>query len=71
MTPDEVHHSAVKLACNIRNEKFVDMIEEDVNNFIDAHSDPQTDEDLLETIKSACEEESEEWNEEIESVALL
>ncbi|XP_061433688.1 uncharacterized protein LOC133359240 isoform X2 [Lethenteron reissneri] len=74
-TPDEVHHSAVekavRLARIIRDEGFVDMTEEDVNGLIDAHSDPLTDEDLLEMMKSASEEESEEeQDEEIEERGL-
>ncbi|XP_035207015.1 tigger transposable element-derived protein 1-like [Stegodyphus dumicola] len=57
-TPEEVHHSAVekavRLAHIIRNEGFVDMTKEDISALIDCHSDPLTDEDLLEMTKSAC-----------------
>ncbi|XP_035209273.1 tigger transposable element-derived protein 1-like [Stegodyphus dumicola] len=50
-TPEEVHHSAVRLAHIIRNEGFVDMTKEDTSALIDRHSDPLTDEDLLEMEK--------------------
>lgn len=67
-TPEEIHHSAVekavRLAHIIRNEGFVDMTEEDISALIDCHSDPLTDEDLLEMTKSASEEENEEEDEE-------
>ncbi|XP_072255075.1 tigger transposable element-derived protein 1-like [Pyxicephalus adspersus] len=67
-TPEEVHHSAVekavRLAHIIRNEGFVDMMEEDIGALIDCHSDPLTDEDLLEMTKSASEEENKEEDEE-------
>ncbi|XP_068242345.1 tigger transposable element-derived protein 1-like [Palaemon carinicauda] len=62
-TPDEIHHSAVEkavaLAHTIKDEGFVDMTKEDMNRFIEAHSDPLTDEDLLEMTKLASGEESE------------
>ncbi|XP_068242330.1 tigger transposable element-derived protein 1-like [Palaemon carinicauda] len=61
--PDEIHHSAVEkavaLARTIKDEGFVDMMEEDMNRFIEAHSDPLTEEDLLEMTILASEEESE------------
>lgn len=40
-------------------EGFYDIMQDEVNNFIDAHSEPLADEDLLELIKSASKEEEE------------
>ncbi|XP_066946921.1 tigger transposable element-derived protein 1-like [Macrobrachium rosenbergii] len=69
-TPDEIHHSAVqkvvKLANIINDEGFIDMTEDEVNGLIDAHSDPLTDDDLVEMTKSASEEESQEEEDEDE-----
>ncbi|XP_064104045.1 tigger transposable element-derived protein 1-like [Macrobrachium nipponense] len=62
-TPDEVHHSAVdkavRLARLVANEGFTDMTAEDINSLIDCHSEPLTNEDLVEMIRSASEEEEE------------
>ena len=62
-TPDEVQHSAVdsavRLARMVNTEGFVDMTTEEVNTLIDCHSEPLTDEDLVEMTKSASEEEEE------------
>ncbi|KAI5100977.1 hypothetical protein C0J45_9963 [Silurus meridionalis] len=63
-SPEETQHSAVekavKLAKILGGEGFDDMTTEDVNFLIDAHSDPLTDEDLAELMKSAGEEEEEQ-----------
>ena len=75
-TPDEAHHSAMendaRLACIIMDEGFFNMTEEDVNGHNDCHSEPLTDEDLLEMTKSAGEEknEKEQDQEEIEKRGL-
>ncbi|KAM9385675.1 tigger transposable element-derived protein 1-like [Pholidichthys leucotaenia] len=62
-TPDEVHHSAVhkavRLARLVATEGFSDMTTEDVNTLIECHSEPLTDEDLVEMTRSASEEEEE------------
>ncbi|KAM9332718.1 tigger transposable element-derived protein 1-like [Pholidichthys leucotaenia] len=62
-TPDEVHHSAVdkavRLARLVATEGFSDMTTEDVNTLIECHSEPLTDEDLIEMTRSASEEEEE------------
>ncbi|XP_064103355.1 tigger transposable element-derived protein 1-like [Macrobrachium nipponense] len=62
-TPDEVHHSAVdkavRLAQLVANEGFSDMTAEDLNSLIDCHSEPLTNEDLVEMTRSASEEEEE------------
>ncbi|XP_064090765.1 tigger transposable element-derived protein 1-like [Macrobrachium nipponense] len=62
-TPDEVHHSAVnkavRLAWLVANEGISDMTAEDVNSLIECHSEPLTDEDLVEMTRSASEEEEE------------
>lgn len=58
---DEIHHfivdKAVKLAKLLGRDGFTDMTSEDINNLIEAHSDPLTEEDLTEMTKSASEEE--------------
>ena len=63
-TPDDVQHSAlektIRLARIIRDEGFVDMTEEDINGLIHYHSEPLTDEELLEMMKSVSNEENEE-----------
>jgi hypothetical protein len=63
-TPEEIHNSAVnealKLAKILGGDGFDDMTPDDVNDLIDAHSQPLTDEDLEEMTKSASEEEEEE-----------
>ena len=46
------------------DEGFVDMTEEDVGALINRHSNPLTDEDLLEMTKFASEEENGEEDEE-------
>ena len=60
-TADEVHHSAVhkavRLARLVATEGFSDMTSEEVNTLIECHSNPLTDEDLVEMTKSASEEE--------------
>ncbi|XP_064103313.1 tigger transposable element-derived protein 1-like [Macrobrachium nipponense] len=62
-TPDEVHHfavdKAVRLAQLIANEGFSDMTAEDVNSLIECHSEPLTDEVLVEMTRSVSEEEEE------------
>ena len=67
-SPDEVHHAAVdkavRLAQLLEGDGFTDMTHEEVNELIDAHSQPLTDEDLTELTKSASEEEEEEGEEE-------
>ncbi|KAM9365930.1 tigger transposable element-derived protein 1-like [Pholidichthys leucotaenia] len=61
--PDEVHHSAVdkavRLARLVATEGFSDMTTEDVNTLIECHSEPLTDEDLIEMTRSESEEEEE------------
>ena len=63
-TPDDVQHlvveKAVRLAYIIRDEGFIDMTKEDINSLIHCHSEPLTDEELLEMIKSVSNEENEE-----------
>uniref|UniRef100_UPI00358E0465 tigger transposable element-derived protein 1-like n=1 Tax=Myxine glutinosa TaxID=7769 RepID=UPI00358E0465 len=54
---------AVKLAKRLGGDGFNNMTHEDVNDLIDAHSQPLTDEDLTEMTKSASEEEEEEQEE--------
>ena len=65
-TADEVQHDAideaVKLAKLLGGDGFSDMTTEDVNNLIDAHSKPLTDDDLTEMTKSASEEEEDPDN---------
>ena len=62
-TPDEVLHSAVdkavRLARLVATEGFSDMTTEDVNTLIECHSEPLTDEDLVERTRSVSEEEEE------------
>nr|XP_061782207.1 tigger transposable element-derived protein 1-like [Nerophis lumbriciformis] len=64
LSPDEVHRCAVdkvvKLAKVLRGEGFNDMTSVDVNELIDAHSQPLSDEDLKELMTSAREEEEQE-----------
>ncbi|XP_061774524.1 tigger transposable element-derived protein 1-like [Nerophis ophidion] len=64
LTPDEVHRCAVdkvvKLAKMLRGEGFNDMTSFDVNELIDAHSQPLSDEDLKDLMTSAREEEEQE-----------
>jgi len=66
-TPEEINHSAVdkavKLAKLLQGEGFEDMTSDDINDLIDAHSQPLTVEDLTELTKSASEEEEEEQDE--------
>lgn len=73
-SPDEVHHSAVdkaiRLAKLLGGEGFQDMTQDDVNDLIETHSAPLTDEDLTELTKSASEEEVEEQEEEEEDEGL-
>lgn len=54
----------MRLAHIIRNEGFVDKIKEHISALIDCHSDPLTEENLLEMTKSPSEEENEEEDEE-------
>ncbi|XP_061923676.1 tigger transposable element-derived protein 1-like isoform X2 [Entelurus aequoreus] len=64
LSPDEVHRYAVdkvvKLAKMLRGEGFNDMTSVDVNELIDTHSQPLSDEDLKELMTSAREEEEQE-----------
>ena len=77
-TPDEIHNSAVdkavKLARLLGGKGFSDMTSDDVNDLIDCHSQPLTDEDLMEMTKSASEEEEGEQeqaeDEEVEEAGL-
>uniref|UniRef100_UPI00358E5639 tigger transposable element-derived protein 1-like n=1 Tax=Myxine glutinosa TaxID=7769 RepID=UPI00358E5639 len=74
-SPEEVYHSAVdkavKLAKLLGGDGFNNMTHEDVNELIDAHSQPLTDEDLTEMTKSASEEEEEDpGSQEEEEVGL-
>ena len=61
-SPDKIQHNAVnrsvELAKSIGGEGFDDITYEDINDLIDAHSQPLTDEDLTELTKSASEEET-------------
>uniref|UniRef100_UPI00358EA5CD tigger transposable element-derived protein 1-like n=1 Tax=Myxine glutinosa TaxID=7769 RepID=UPI00358EA5CD len=63
-SPDEVHHSAVdkavKLAKLLGGDGFNDMTPDDVEELLETHSDPLTDEDLAEMTRSASEEEEAE-----------
>ena len=63
-TPDDVQHSAmekaVRLACIIRNEGFVNMTGKDINGLIHCHSEPLTDEELIEMTKSVSNEKNKE-----------
>lgn len=63
LSPDEIHHAAVdkavRLAKILGGEGFSDMTAEDVNELLDVHGQPLTDEDLEELTKSASEEK---WN---------
>lgn len=65
---DEILHSAVDkavaLAKMLDGEGFGDMTSQDVNDLLDAHGQPLTDEDLEELTKSANEEEDEDDEEE-------
>ncbi|KAF7239066.1 Tigger transposable element-derived protein 1 [Varanus komodoensis] len=62
-SPEEIQHEAVdkamRLAKILGGEGFDDITQDEVNNLIDAHSEPLTNEDLLELTKSASEEEEE------------
>ena len=73
-TPDEVYHSAddraVRLARLVSTEGFSDMMTEEVNTFIDCHSNPLNDEDLNEMTRSASEEEEEPASDEVEERGL-
>ncbi|XP_051784731.1 tigger transposable element-derived protein 1-like [Erpetoichthys calabaricus] len=68
----EIQHSAVQkavqLAAILGGEGFADMTTDDVNELLDCHSQPLTDEDLEELMKSASEEEEEEEQQETEEV---
>lgn len=61
---EEIQHSAVDKAVKLANilggEGFNEMTQDDVNELINAHSDPLTDEDLAKLRKSASEEEEEQ-----------
>ncbi|VDP13554.1 unnamed protein product [Soboliphyme baturini] len=69
-SPGEVHHSAVneavKLAKLPGGDGFDDINPEDINDLINAHSQPLTDEDLMGMTKSASEEEEQGIEEEDE-----
>ncbi|XP_061923673.1 tigger transposable element-derived protein 1-like [Entelurus aequoreus] len=69
LSPDEVHRCAVdkvvKLAKLLGGEGFNDMTADDVNELMDAHSQPLSDEDLRE-LTSASEEEEQEREEQEE-----
>ncbi|XP_039610973.1 tigger transposable element-derived protein 1-like [Polypterus senegalus] len=60
---EEIHHSAVDQAVRLAKllgvEGFDDMTFDDVNELLDAHFKPLSDEDLAEMTKSASEEEQE------------
>lgn len=62
-SPEEIQQEAVNnvvsLAKKLGGEGFEDITQDEVNNLIDAHSEPLTDEDLMELTKSASEEEKE------------
>lgn len=62
------HHSAVdkavRLARLVGTEGFSDMTADEVNNLIECHSNPLTDEDLEEMTRSASEEEEESASDE-------
>ncbi|XP_077397631.1 heterogeneous nuclear ribonucleoprotein U-like protein 1 isoform X5 [Festucalex cinctus] len=70
-SPDEICHAAVdesvKLAKLLGGEGFSDMTHDDIVDLIDRHSNPLTNEDLIELMKSANEEEAEEAVEEDDS----
>ena len=61
---DELHHSAVDSAVNLTKELggdgFNDMTADEVNDVIDAHAQPLTDEDLAEMTKPPSENDGEE-----------
>uniref|UniRef100_A0A3Q3KF68 DDE-1 domain-containing protein n=1 Tax=Monopterus albus TaxID=43700 RepID=A0A3Q3KF68_MONAL len=63
-SPEEIHKNAVekavRLAKLLGGEGFNDMTSDDVNDLIETHSDPLTDEDLTELTKSASEDEDDE-----------
>ncbi|XP_048839235.1 tigger transposable element-derived protein 1-like [Brienomyrus brachyistius] len=74
-SPEEIHNEAVSktviLARLVGGEGFEDCTEEEVDKLIDAHSDPLTDDDLLELTKAASEEETaEEIKEDDEGLSL-
>lgn len=52
----ETVNNAVKLAKVLGGEGFNDITEDEVNDFIDAHSETLTDENLLELTKFVSEE---------------
>ncbi|XP_070614248.1 tigger transposable element-derived protein 1-like [Erythrolamprus reginae] len=61
---EEIQHSAINkavvLAKALEGEGFTDMTAQDVNDLLDTHAQPLSDEDLLELTKSASEEEEED-----------
>ncbi|XP_066953403.1 tigger transposable element-derived protein 1-like [Macrobrachium rosenbergii] len=73
-SPEEIHNGAVnkavELAKLLGGEGFTDCTEEEVNTLIDAHSDPLTDDDLLELTESASEEEEESAQEQEDDEGL-
>lgn len=62
-SPDEIHHEAVdkavKLAKILGGEGFDDVTADELNDLIDAHSAPLTDDDLMDLTKSPSAEEEE------------
>ncbi|XP_066962141.1 tigger transposable element-derived protein 1-like [Macrobrachium rosenbergii] len=72
-TPAEIQHSAVQkavqLAAILGGEVFADMTTGNVDELLDCHSQPLTDEDLEELTKSASEEEEEAAQQETEVVS--
>ena len=71
--PVEVQHSAiqkaVQLAAILGGEGFADMNTGDVDELLDCHSQPLTDEDLVELTKLPSEEEEEEAHQEADEVS--
>ena len=75
ITPEDVSNStvdeAVRLARMLGGEGFADMTREDVNELLDAHTDPVDDEDLVEQFTSErVEEEEQDIPEEQEEAGL-
>ncbi|XP_061637353.1 heterogeneous nuclear ribonucleoprotein U-like protein 1 isoform X5 [Phyllopteryx taeniolatus] len=67
-SPEEIFYLAVdesvKLAKLLGGEGFDDMIHKDINDLINTHSSPLTDEDLMELTNGASDEEREDPDEE-------
>ncbi|CAI9726601.1 Hypothetical predicted protein [Octopus vulgaris] len=62
-SPEDIRYEAVyntlKLAKVLGGERFEDITQDEVNDLIDAHSETRTDEDLLELMRYASEDEKE------------